>query len=88
MTNIAFRVDLRVAGEKSGLRVLNGHTWEVNDRFLYSGREWTVDAVLVKYRDGVPYPAEALCLLIAGDRDARSSVVVSADDVVLVESDA
>lgn len=83
---IAFRVDLRLKGEKSLLRVLNGHTWEAGDVFEYAGKTWVVDAALVKFRDGVPYPAEDLCLLIAGDPDTRSSLVVNANEVTLVES--
>lgn len=85
---IAFRVDIQLRDEEGPtLRLANGHTWMVDDVFTYRGREWTVDAVLVKFLDGVPYPAQELVILVAGDRDTRSSVVVDADDVILVESD-
>ena len=84
---IAFRVDLKTEKGESIMRLANGQTWEVGDRFTNMGKTWTVDAVLMQYADDVPYPAEKLCLLIAGDRDTRSSLVVDARHVELVESD-
>ena len=87
MAQIAFRVDLQVRGgdEKPGLRKIDGHTWAIDDQFVLHGKQWTVDAVITRFVDGVPYPAEAQCLLIAGDRDTRSSVIVDADEVLFVE---
>ena len=71
--NIAFRVDLRSRDTQGEvlLRRLNAHTWDIDDRFAYGGREWTVDAVLTQFVDGVPYPAEKRCLLIAGEGTRR-----------------
>ena len=87
--NIAYRVDIQTHETKGELilRNMNRHTWEVDDKFTYGGREWTVDAVLLQWMDGVPYPAEKLCLLIAGDRETRSSLVINSDRVELVESE-
>ena len=84
---IAFRVDLNTEKGESMLRNACGHTWEVGDVFVNMGKTWTVDAILTQFADNVPYPAEKLCLLIAGDRDTRSSIVVDARHVELVESE-
>jgi hypothetical protein len=90
MANIAFRVDLQVRGGDviAGLRRASGHTWEVDNQFTYkTDYVWTVDAVITQYADRVPYPAEKQCLLIAGDRENKRSLIVCADEVTLVESE-
>jgi hypothetical protein len=77
---LAFRVDLETREDLSCLRPINPtkHYIVPGDRFLHAGIEWECEAVVVKYRDGVPYPAEAKRIVIAGNRASIRSIVVDA----------
>jgi hypothetical protein len=87
MANIAYRVDLITRDDPSFLKRVNGHTWEADDQFSYAGNTWTVEAVIQKYRDGVPYPSLVKCILIAECNERKASVIVDAREVELLESE-
>lgn len=79
---LAFRVDLETVTDRGMLTPANPtvHYIVPGDRFTYKGVEWVCESVIVKYRDHVPYPAEDLRIVIAGDRASKGSIVVDAQE--------
>jgi hypothetical protein len=57
------------------------------DRFVHQGVEWECESVIVKYADGIPFPAEELRIVIAGHKASKGSIVVDARECERIDDD-